>query len=913
MRHENRFPGHLTDRTALFHFPSSWYMLSMGMDQSRFFHKRTETTMTTQHRHASTGIEPLDHILCGLLPGDNVVWQVEAIEDYATFTKPFAAFAIQQGLPLVYFRFARHAPLFEKHTGMQIVPLDPQLGFETFLDTIHQQIEAQGRGAYYIFDSISDLAADWHSDQMVGNFFMLTCPFLRRLHTVAYFSLLRDFHSPYATVPVLDTTQIMMDVYSNGGKQYVQPVKVAERNSPEMFHLHEYSDGNIRQVKESHIIADVLTKGRRSTVGLARKHLGIWSRTFVQAEALLEESCRCKTSPEEIESMRLRLIRMIMSRHERMLDLARQFFSLADLVHAGSRMLGTGLIGGKAVEMLLARAILRKESERWDHILETHDSFFIPSDVFYTYLVTNGCWFNRKRMRDTQEYFEEAENARKGLLEGKFPSHIERRFADILDYFGQSPVVVRSSSLLEDSFGNAFAGKYESVYCANQGSREDRLNAFIAAVKTVYASTLSPEALAYRARHDLLDSDEQMALLVQRVSGAQYNHWYFPHVAGVAFSFNPYVWSDHIDPHAGMMRLVFGLGTRAVERTDDDYTRLVALNAPHLRPEEHVSDLPRAAQHKVDVLDLDKNSVVTLGFEDLAKMCPELPLPLFTSYDRHLAHLRRRHGRTGGHMLTFDALLKNTSFVKDLRDMLHTLQEAYKYPVDIEFTAHFQPSGAYRISLLQCRPFQAKSSSITLELPEDVSQENTLFKTSGPVIGRSRDIPVQRFIYVSPERYGQLPIKERYAVARLIGKLNQRCQEKDRTPNTVLLGPGRWGSSTPSLGVPVSFAEICHAAVLCEIVAMREDLVPDISLGTHFFNELVELDMLYLAILPSKIGEWLNTSYFDSQPNQLEKLLPNTALFADIVRVIEVPKKQNIRLWADTTRQRAFCLKMPPK
>ena len=118
------------------------------------------------------------------------------------------------------------------------------------------------------------------------------------------------------------------------------------------------------------------------------------------------------------------------------------------------------------------------------------------------------------------------------------------QFAEMLDYFGQSPIIVRSSSLLEDNYGNAFAGKYESVFCANQGSPQKRLEDFLSAVRTIYASTMSEEALRYRAHRGLLDRDEQMALLVQRVSGGLHGDLFFPQVAGVGLSYNPYVWNE---------------------------------------------------------------------------------------------------------------------------------------------------------------------------------------------------------------------------------------------------------------------------------------------------------------------------------------------------------------------------------
>ena len=142
---------------------------------------------------------------------------------------------------------------------------------------------------------------------------------------------------------------------------------------------------------------------------------------------------------------------------------------------------------------------------------------------------------------------------------------------------GQSPIIVCSSSLLEDNFGNAFAGKYESVFCANQGTPEERYECFEQAVRTVYASTMNEDALEYRINRGLFDMDEQMAILVQRVSGDQYSEGFFPHLAGVGNSSNLYVWDKNIDMDAGMLRLVFGLGTRAVDRTASDYAKLYAL------------------------------------------------------------------------------------------------------------------------------------------------------------------------------------------------------------------------------------------------------------------------------------------------------------------------------------------------
>jgi len=199
----------------------------------------------------------------------------------------------------------------------------------------------------------------------------------------------------------------------------------------------------------------------------------------------------------------------------------------------------------------------------------------------------------------------------------------------MLEYFGQSPIIVRSSSLLEDGFGNAFAGKYDSYFCVNQGSPEERLEQFLVAVKQVYSSTLSEEALQYRLQRGLSHQEEQMALLVQRVSGAYHGKLFFPALAGVGISYNTFVWRHDIDPSAGMLRLVVGLGTRAVDRVEGDYPRIVSLDKPLLVPHADPEDRRRFTQHDIDLLDVDQNRWVTIPMSELAAEQPTLPLELF--------------------------------------------------------------------------------------------------------------------------------------------------------------------------------------------------------------------------------------------------------------------------------------------
>ncbi|HNW78758.1 MAG TPA: PEP/pyruvate-binding domain-containing protein, partial [Candidatus Competibacteraceae bacterium] len=188
------------------------------------------------------------------------------------------------------------------------------------------------------------------------------------------------------------------------------------------------------------------------------------NRTFLEVEEVLEAQRDQMHCADLARDLLQHTLRMTVSRDERVIRLAERYLTLGDILDIKRRMIGTGLIGGKAVGVLLARAILKQTDSRWRELLEIHDSFFIGSDVFYTYLVRNGCWWVREKQKNPATFLDGAETARRRILRGDFPDYILQQFSDMLDYFGQSPIIVRSSSLLEDNFGNAFAGKYDSVF-----------------------------------------------------------------------------------------------------------------------------------------------------------------------------------------------------------------------------------------------------------------------------------------------------------------------------------------------------------------------------------------------------------------------------------------------------------------
>ena len=867
----------------------------------------------------STGFADLDHVIGGLRPGDNVVWKVDTIDYYTPFVDALHQYVAARGQELIYFRFARHEPVLDVGSGVLVHEVDPEPGFETFITDIHRRIKEHGEGGYYVFDSLSDLSSTCYSDRMIGNFFRLTCPYLRTLRTIAYFAMYRYYHSYHAAQPISQTTQILIDVFRHEGAYYVQPSKVEGRHTPNMFTLHRVDGESLVPVKASAHISSVIASSPWSGLASASyRMIGVWDKTFMRAEATLEAVAEGIKPPSAETDMLREVLRLIISSDERMLELAERYFSLPDVIHIWKRMIGTGMIGGKSVGMLMARAILKESDPKWDRLLEQHDSFFIGSDVFYTVLVANDCWWERQRQKDPRYFLDGTDEVRARIMTGSFPDYIVSRFLDMLDYFGQAPIIVRSSSLLEDNFGNAFSGKYESVFCANQGTREERLAEFMDAVRTIYASTIADDALRYRKMRGVLDRDEQMALLVQRVSGMPYGRYFFPQLAGVAYSFNPYAWNKEIDPAAGMLRLVFGLGTRAVDRSDDDYTRVVALNAPKLQPHASFDDRRRHSQRQVDALDMEENRFVRVHFLDVVKRATGLDVDRFATKDLAAARAarERRLDERDAYVLTLDQVLEDTSFVSDMRQLLRTVRDAYGTNVDIEFAANLDPVWGYSINVLQCRPLQIKSAGEPVRPLPAVSPENVIMRSTGGVIGHSRSIDIDRIIFVEPAAYAGLAEPRRYALARLIGRLTRGGRPADSDtptddaePAIMIVGPGRWGTSTPSLGIPVTFSEINAVSVLCEIDTLHEGLVPDLSLGTHFFNDMVEMNMLYVAHFAGSAKNSLDRAYLTGDPHGLLRLASDAEEWSEVVFVREPAagvagaKPRALRLHANAVNQ----------
>jgi hypothetical protein len=853
-----------------------------------------------------SGFDGLDAALDNIRYGDNVVWQISDIREYSFFVRPFIERARGYGKQVVYFRFSGgpapcHEPLFDynESQGFQIWDIDISQGFETNVMEIQDVIENGGTEAHYIFDNMSGLREEWIADFMMANFFVVTAPEIVKTNSVAYFAYTRNLHSIETLSRIREAASVLIDVVHTDTRMYIQPAKVMDRYQPTIFlpHVVDLEDTKVIRpitngIELSEYFALVGKNGDMDSV----QTLDNWERFFMEKKNAAGD--------ENAEDLRA-LCKLIFVPDEKILDIAQTNITLEDILAIKARMIGVGSIGGKATGMILSRLIVQKRLPDIAKVLEPHDSYYICSNLYYTFLVKNKCWGLKIKQRKTRGYFAIAEILKEKILEGTFSDNIREQFLRMLEYYGQSPIIVRSSSMLEDSFGNAFAGKYDSVFCVNKGTPEERLEAFENAVRQVYASTMDDSVLEYRLLRGLTSKDEQMALLVQRVSGSLFKDIYMPAAAGVAFSYNQYRWGADIDPAAGVIRIVMGLGTRAVDRTDGDYPRIAALDRPENRAmkSEFASDY---SQKKVDVLDLTVNAHSTLPIEDVALRMSDWFKNIMIERDTRREQELKSYGIERKIVYTScEGMLKYGEFLNDMRAILAAVENEYNYPVDIEFAVNISQDGRFVINLLQCRPLQVGGSGMRVSLPE-VPDAQTFFRLNGGTMGGAYYSDVDVVLRIDPKAYYECPYNLKPGIARLIGQVNQHFRAEEKT--IMLLVPGRLGTTSPELGVPVRFAEISNVNIACEVSYEGAGYLPELSYGSHFFQDLVEADVFYAAIFENKsTTEYYDPDFFRDEPNLLRKEVPEVPEGAENTVFVYDMKGKGLRIVSEIASGRTVC------
>jgi pyruvate, water dikinase len=601
--------------------------------------------------------------------------------------------------------------------------------------------------------------------------------------------------------------------------------------------------------------------------------------------------------PHSVQTMvRVALLRRFFTDQIDYINSARRVATVRDF-HSLSRRLvapprSHGRLGGKSAGLFLAQRIVETSPEFQGVLsaVRVPRTWYLASDAVLAFIRYNNLEdiYDQKYL-ETDRIRQQYPHVIQVFKSSDFPPELRKGLGAALDDLGDGPLIVRSSSLLEDRTGAVFSGKYKSLFLANQGTKQERLRALQDAVAEVYASIFSPDPLAYRAERNLLDVHEEMGIMIQRVVGRRVGRYFLPSYSGVALSRNEFRWSPRIRREDGLVRLVPGLGTRAVDRTTDDYSILLAPGQPGLRVNTTAAATLRYAPRFADVIDLERNEFTTVPvlelLRDVGNQIPDIRKMVSIVEDGHL----RRPGGLGVDfgrqeaVVTFEGLASDSPFLARISALLELLGSRLGMPVDVEFAADGE-----HLYLLQCRP-QSFSGAVTpVAIPTDVSPERVIFTARGFISG-AVCLDLTHLVYVVPDRYAALPDRATMLdVGRAVGALNGVLPRR----GFLLMGPGRWGSRGDiQLGVSVTYADISNTAILAEVARRQGSYVPDLSFGTHFFQDLVEAGIRYLPLYPDEPGNRFNDAFLLGARNRLEELTPEFAHLADTLRVLDIPSE----------------------
>jgi len=613
----------------------------------------------------------------------------------------------------------------------------------------------------------------------------------------------------------------------------------------------------------------------------------------------------------EIRELKIVLLRRLITEIPEQVNVAERFLSMEDMQEVYNRFTGTGKVGGKSAGILIAHKIVQCAVEEdpfnFNDYIAVPESYYLGDEVCIDFIDFNGLLRYRNQKFKPNEVIErEYEEIKEKIHGGRFPDEIWNRLRQLLDSFGSRPIIVRSSSLLEDNIGSSFAGKYDSFFLPNQGTSKENLHALGDAIKRIYSGIFSPEAIIYRKRSRMQYDYESMAILIQEVVGKRVGRYFFPHIAGVIFSENPFLWSGKIRKEDGMIRMVYGLGTRAVDRVGEDYPRMVSLTIPEIRPETH-EDVVRYSQRYVDLIDLENNTFVTKSLQEILIEEPDganafIHSVMTDDVIRHaVTTVDYMHNPA---IITFDRLLTRTRFPEIIRAMIDKIKKFYGYELDMEFAGTVEKDGRFRLYILQCRPQSTPEELSPVEIP-DVQEDEVVFSCAGQIpSGKVENIDY--IVYIDPEQYERVPrVSDRYEIARLVGRINTFLEGR----TSILLGPGRWGSNNIQLGVPVKYNEINNFRLLGEIARMKSGIVPEVSFGTHFFQDLVEAGIYCIPIYPDRSDSIFNTAFLSGSPNSFTSIIknPDHRKFEQMIKVIAIKAPDRAQVYLNGKLQKGLC------
>lgn len=520
-------------------------------------------------------------------------------------------------------------------------------------------------------------------------------------------------------------------------------------------------------------------------------------------------------------------------------------------------VLGEGSVGGKARPLFLVRRLLEEGA------LGRGLGF----SVSVPRLFAVGCGLfeelkSHPRVREAAsggDYYE-VERAFEAV---EFPTWFREGLVELLKDL-KGPIVVRSSSLLEDSLKHSFAGKYMSVFLADSfASPEERAMAVERCARRIYARVYNPVARTYRERHGL--GEDSMAILVMEASGrTRGDRYFYPTTAGVAFSRAFRLWSRRLRSEDGLLRMVFGFGTRGTSRW---YARIFSLTDPFARPEGNLPELiAKYSQETFDAVDLKEGCFCSFNINQVPHFlgyhrCAPSLVSFYDVFERELLPYGKFvEGKDLCGKLVFsfrDFPRTHGRFFDGMRALLRSFEELFGMPVDCEFA--YEPDED-ALDLVQVRSLWSGSYGQRVEIPQ--GRGRAILRGDRMVSnGAVEEVPY--LVFVDPEGYAEA--EDKPSVARAL------AQVRDSLGGApfVLVGPGRWGSTNPELGVPVRYNEIAGCVCLVELGIPRKGFWPELSYGTHFFGDLEVDGVLYMPVFVGEKGNLFDEEWFRSYPCRL--------------------------------------------
>ena len=588
------------------------------------------------------------------------------------------------------------------------------------------------------------------------------------------------------------------------------------------------------------------------------------------------------------------LVRRFLVDHPKMIENARRNLSVEDFCELLETVIcspkSSGKIGGKATGFFLANKIieanLKKNDSSYSNIKKLR-TWYIAADELEDLLHNNYLdELNEHKYRDILEIRISYPKVVHSIKNARMSPYILTELNRILDQCDDRPLIIRSSSLLEDQRNSAFSGKYKSLFLTNTGTKAERMKGLIECVLEVYSSMFSPDSIQYRKEHGLLDSSEQMGVMIQEVVGKRIGPYYFPLFAGVGFSNNEFRWSPRLKREDGLLRMVMGLGTRAVDRVGDDFPILISPGQPKLKVNHVPQELRKYSPQMMDVLDMENNRFVSVPIAEIIKEygneISHLEQTISILKDDFIAEYNRFSSISEDDQIvvTFDGLINKSPMMTQLTSIMTLLEEKLGYAVDIEFA-----SDGENIYILQCRPQSKNRNNLPAAIPANIPAQNTVF-TAEKYISNGKVTGIKTVVYIDPEEYGKLERhQDLVRVGSAVSELNHILYRR----SFILMGPGRWGSRGDiKLGVQVTYSDISNAAMLIEIAQKKSRYQPELSFGTHFFQDLVESDIKYLPLYPEDEEVIFNKNFFLKNTNALETMLPAYADLSEVIKVINI-------------------------